>query len=305
MDFTGRGEISCTGDGGVDVVQPPPPPQRQTQYNTTRTMPAKGWRKDEQETNIDTVMHNENLSIDAFAFPKSIINKLSKQALAEADPNSRFLFAKDSQTIIQRACILYINFIYHHAKQLVKKQNRKVVNADDVINALAQVGFQEFEGILRNELASFERKKEAKKLARATAKANANSNAGNVEDATVEESNPAVTKRIKLQDLVSPNGQPMNLDDEEDEAERVEDLEEAEEEEEDDEEDIGDEEQHVDEDAPHKPSQFELEQKELAGEDPDRIEVSQSDVIHSVVETNGKTDAEVEAEAEAEVDIDN
>lgn len=126
-------------------------------------MPAKGWRKDDKDSNLDTLVANDSGNIDQFLFPKSTLNKLAKQILQQTNDHP-MIMAKDSQIVIQRGALLFVNFIYHHAKQIVKADGRKVVNADDILKALSEVGFQDFMPVLNDELDKFVKKKEDKKL---------------------------------------------------------------------------------------------------------------------------------------------
>ncbi|KAG0682246.1 hypothetical protein C6P40_000266 [Pichia californica] len=237
-------------------------------------MPAKGWRKDEQESNFDTVLLNEHLSIDNFLFPKSTINKISKQAL-QKQFNSNFLLAKDTQIIIQRSSILFINFIYHHAKQIVKFQNRKVVNSDDIINALIQVGFNNFIDLINIELDKFNKRKESKKLAKLKAKSKPIIDIN--DDIVDDDDNLDKNKRLKLDldDTMSDNDSsihnihtkqnndnPELVHSDEETGEEEGDEGEGEEEEGEGEEEEGEEEENS---IRHGPSQLELEQRELEG----------------------------------------
>lgn len=257
-------------------------------------MPAKGWRKDEQESNFDTVLLNENLSIDSFLFPKATINKICKQALQSVDPDgaSNFLLAKDTQTVIQRSSILFVNFIYHHAKQIVKLQNRKVVNADDIINALVQVGYGEFAPILTDELEKFNARKEAKKLARAKLKSDAKKSA-DLEDADIDDegNNSAIrVKKIKLDNsgldetmseadsslqnastVASTSKQLVIQTDDEHSIDDLEEDDQTKEHESENEDEDEDEEDEADNEvAMHVPSQLELEERELEGDNLDK-----------------------------------
>lgn len=244
-------------------------------------MPAKGWRKDEQESNLDTILLNENLSIDNFVFPKSIITKICKSVINSND-GEKYLLAKDTQIIIQRASILFINFIYHHAKQLVKANNRKIVNADDIINALSIVGFSNFKFLLDNELDAFNKRKEAKKMEKARAKELNNNNGGNSKEIDDEidddndnnNSNEESSKRVKLDEnavIVNNDDDDDDGDDDDEDEEIEEDIEEDDEDEEDIDEDIEE-----NDDTNTKVSQFELEQKELEGQDYDN-EINNND----------------------------
>ncbi|GMM30845.1 DNA polymerase epsilon noncatalytic subunit [Martiniozyma asiatica (nom. inval.)] len=233
-------------------------------------MPAKGWRKDERETNFDTVLSNANMSIDSFLFPRATINKLAKQILAQTSQHP-MLLAKDSQIVIQRGAVMFVNFIYHHAKQLVKQGGRKVVNAEDVIKALGEVGFSDFVPVLNDELEKFVKIKENKKLMKQQAKKS------EIIDEDIETSN----KRMRLDHLMNSVSSdsastvpPYNTEgDDTTELEKDEEEDDPEEEEDDDDDDDDDEEEEVsgngneNEQAgrPRGQSQLEQEQLELAG----------------------------------------
>lgn len=276
-------------------------------------MPVKGWRRDDQDTNFDTMLHSEGMSIDTFLFPKSTINKICKNALHESDPETNYLIAKDSQTVIQRSCVLFINFIYHHAKQLVKAQNRKVVNADDIMSALQQVGYGEFTPILQNELQSFNKRKEAKKIAKAQQKLN------DVEDADIDDSIGNHNKRLKLGTSIHGNDVTMSdhgdttefndpsvvVHDQDTEAEEEEEEEEDEDEEDDGEEDMEGKEADENDDSTeetgevirHGPSQLELEQKELVGdkdEDEEKEEEEEEEDEDPVSAVSDKIEEEID-----------
>ncbi len=126
-------------------------------------MPAKGWRKDEQESNMETAIANQGISIDSILFPKATINKLAKKTLMDESGDANpMILAKDSQTVIQRSTVVFINYIYHNAKQYIKAKGRKVVNADDIILAIQTANFNSFVPVLQEELEKFNRRKELK-----------------------------------------------------------------------------------------------------------------------------------------------
>ncbi|QPG74276.1 hypothetical protein FOA43_001601 [Brettanomyces nanus] len=166
-------------------------------------MPAKGWRKDEQESNLETVMANQKVSIDSILFPKSTVNKLAKQVLQKESPDANpMILSKDSQTVIQRSSVVFINYIYHTAKQDIKLKGRKVVNAEDIINAMETTNFNSFFPILHEELDKFNMRKELKKREKSdkqkTAKAKADEEVEVITDE--EDVNDNTNKRIKLND---------------------------------------------------------------------------------------------------------
>ncbi|QOU20252.1 hypothetical protein BRETT_004906 [Brettanomyces bruxellensis] len=163
-------------------------------------MPAKGWRKDEQESNMETAIANQGISIDSILFPKSTINKLAKKTLAdESGDQNPMILAKDSQTVIQRSAVVFINYIYHNAKQYIKAKGRKVVNADDIILALQTANFNSFVPVLQEELEKFNRRKELKqkeKMYKKQAKAAAGTENDHVEigDVSTEPENDNESK---------------------------------------------------------------------------------------------------------------
>lgn len=250
-------------------------------------MPAKGWRKDEQESNFDTALHNENVGIDAFLFPKSTITKLSKQVLVGDDGTPTYSLAADSSTAVQRASVLFLNLVYHHAKQIVKQQGRKVVNADDVIAALNSIGFNHFVPTLEDELNKFTERKAAKKLAKAQRGTGADADADAEADADVDvdadadadadadvEGENSSSKRIKLDPSMEPEDEAAEEADEADETNASDDdaeeddvMVDAIEEDEDDDDELVD-------STPihHQPSQLELEQRELEGEQIEQVD---------------------------------
>lgn len=128
-------------------------------------MPAKGWKKDDKDSNVDNLISNdgEGGDIAQYLFPRASLNRLAKQSLQSANEHP-MLLAKDSQVVIQRGSLLFVNFIYHHAKQIVKENGRKVVNPDDILKALQLVGFSEFIPGLTDELDKFSKRKEFKKM---------------------------------------------------------------------------------------------------------------------------------------------
>ncbi|KAF6013388.1 hypothetical protein HII12_002104 [Brettanomyces bruxellensis] len=163
-------------------------------------MPAKGWRKDEQESNMETAIANQGISIDSILFPKSTINKLAKKTLAdESGDQNPMILAKDSQTVIQRSAVVFINYIYHNAKQYIKAKGRKVVNADDIILAIQTANFNSFVPVLQEELEKFNRRKELKqkeKMYKKQAKAAAGTENDHVEigDVSTEPENDNESK---------------------------------------------------------------------------------------------------------------
>lgn len=135
-------------------------------------MPAKGWRKDEQESNLETAMSNQKVSLDSILFPRLTVNKLAKKALQEdSNGENPMILAKESQVVIQRSAVVFVNYIYHTAKQSVKARGRKVVKAEDIIQAMKTTYFDSFVPILEQELDKFNRRKELKKQEKQAANA--------------------------------------------------------------------------------------------------------------------------------------
>ncbi|KAG7698283.1 hypothetical protein KL948_001854 [Ogataea haglerorum] len=124
-------------------------------------MPAKGWKKDGDDSNFETAADNEKVSIESMLFPKATVHKVAKQVLSQSETN--MILAKESQTVLQRGSVLFVNYVYHHAKQVAKEQGRKVVNANDVLAGLERAQFGGFVPALSEELEKFHLRKEYKK----------------------------------------------------------------------------------------------------------------------------------------------
>ncbi|ODV88102.1 hypothetical protein CANARDRAFT_26257 [[Candida] arabinofermentans NRRL YB-2248] len=83
-------------------------------------------------------------------------------------PESQMIITKDAQTVVQRSSVLFVNYIYYHAKQVSKLQGRKIVNASDILAGLENAGFLSYLGVLQEELEGFNKRKEAKKREKAS-----------------------------------------------------------------------------------------------------------------------------------------
>lgn len=239
-------------------------------------MPAKGWRKDDKESNLDTLVENDAGTIDQFLFPKSTLNKLAKQILQQTNDHP-MLLAKDSQMVIQRGSLLFVNFIYHHAKQIVKTAGRKVVNADDILKALSEVGFQDFIPVLNDELDKFVKRKGEKKLEKQN-QLNKQQRLDDFDPDDTDEISQEPNKKMKLVNIMNEESQitslgsspgltsdQTELEQEEEEEEGEED--ELEEEEVDDDDDDDELEENENDGQIAGLSQLQKEQKELAGAD--------------------------------------
>ncbi|ANZ77977.1 BA75_05164T0 [Komagataella pastoris] len=97
-------------------------------------------------------------------FPKATIGKLAKSVLQGDENESSMILSKDGLTAVQRSAVVFVSYLYHHAREVSKDQNRKTVNVQDILKALENTEFNALIPTVQEELISFNQRKEAKKL---------------------------------------------------------------------------------------------------------------------------------------------
>lgn len=125
-------------------------------------MPPKGWRKNADGTYPVITKDQELTSIDEILFPKSLVQKVAKTML-ESDN----LIAKDCVTALQRSATVFVSHLMFHANLVSKSQDRKTVNAQDIIAALGKAGYGSFETEVKRKVALYEREIKEKKQRKA------------------------------------------------------------------------------------------------------------------------------------------
>lgn len=131
-------------------------------------MPPKGWRKNADGSYPQPNREAELTSIDEILFPRTVIQRLSKDMLLELGETNSTL-AKDSVTALQRSATVFVSHMMYHARVLSRQNGRKTVNAQDILGALERAGFSGFVPEVKQKLSSFEASVEAKKKAKTVA----------------------------------------------------------------------------------------------------------------------------------------
>ncbi|KAI0461018.1 hypothetical protein LJB42_001348 [Komagataella kurtzmanii] len=133
-------------------------------------MPAKGWKKTSDGSftpkgpAAKQDKESENISIENLLFPKATIGKLAKSVLQGDENESNMILSKDGLTAVQRSAVVFVSYLYHHAREVSKDQNHKTVNVQDILKALENTEFNALIPTVQEELISFNQRKEAKKL---------------------------------------------------------------------------------------------------------------------------------------------
>lgn len=116
------------------------------------TMPPKGWRKNAESKIPQISKEVEAVSIDELLFPKSTIQKLTRNVTT---PDNMIL-AKDSLVAIQRAATVFVSHILFNAQASAKSSDRKTISAQDVTAALERTDLSGFVPELKLKIAAHE-----------------------------------------------------------------------------------------------------------------------------------------------------
>lgn len=130
------------------------------------TMPPKGWRKNADSKTPQISKEVEAVSIDELLFPKSTIQKLTKNVTA---PDNMIL-AKDSLAAIQRAATVFVSHILFNAQVSAKSSDRKTISAQDVTAALERTDLSGFVPELKLKIAVHEQELASRKQQKADQK---------------------------------------------------------------------------------------------------------------------------------------
>lgn len=128
-------------------------------------MPPKGWRKNADGNYPVPNREAEITSIDEILFPRSIVQRLAKEMLND-DENSMSM-AKDSLIALQRSATVFVSHIMFHAREVSKSNERKTVNAQDILTALENAEYPGFVPEVKQKTSMFEAALEVKKKAKA------------------------------------------------------------------------------------------------------------------------------------------
>lgn len=128
-------------------------------------MPPKGWRKNADGNYPIPNREAEITSIDEILFPRSIVQRLAKDMLSDEENNMSM--AKDSLIALQRSATVFVSHIMFHAREISKRNDRKTVNAQDILTALENAEYPGFVPDVRQKTSMFEAALEVKKKAKA------------------------------------------------------------------------------------------------------------------------------------------
>ncbi|CAH6718663.1 DNA polymerase epsilon subunit D [[Candida] jaroonii] len=129
-------------------------------------MPPKGWRKNADGNYPQPMKKQELVSIDEILFPRSIVQRLAKDIISEAD-DANVLLSKDSVIALQRSATVFVSYLFSNAKTVAKSSDRKTINAQDLIVALERTGYSSFVPEIKQKLSVYEAKVQEKKLRKA------------------------------------------------------------------------------------------------------------------------------------------
>lgn len=129
-------------------------------------MPPKGWRKNADGNYPQPVKKQELVSIDEILFPRSVVQRLAKDIISEAD-DANVLLSKDSVIALQRSATVFVSYLFSNAKTVAKSSDRKTINAQDLIVALERTGYSSFVPEIKQKLSVYEAKVQEKKLRKA------------------------------------------------------------------------------------------------------------------------------------------
>lgn len=125
-------------------------------------MPAKGWKKNDNPNSFE---EKSLVSIEDLIYPKATILKLARSVFENQDnKGSNAVISGDSTLALQRAATVFVNYIGEYARQVALSKDKIVVTANDVMEALNSMGFEEFVPELNSELNAFNKLKKEKKL---------------------------------------------------------------------------------------------------------------------------------------------
>lgn len=131
-------------------------------------MPPKGWRKNADGNYPQPNKDADYVSIDEILFPRSIIQKLAKDIInAEESDSGQMLMAKDSLLALQRSATVFVSHMMFHAKSISKEQDRKTVNAQDIISALEKSEYSGFIPEVKHKLTLYDKEAEVRKKKKA------------------------------------------------------------------------------------------------------------------------------------------
>ncbi|KAK2585091.1 hypothetical protein KPH14_008603 [Odynerus spinipes] len=99
--------------------------------------------------------------------PNAVITRIIKEALPDG-----VTIGKDARTAVAKASSIFILYLTSSANIIAKKANRKTISSTDVIQAMADIDFEQFVDPLQESLENFKRTQKEKKDATTKKKQN-------------------------------------------------------------------------------------------------------------------------------------
>ncbi|KAL2721864.1 hypothetical protein V1477_020684 [Vespula maculifrons] len=90
--------------------------------------------------------------------PNAVVTRIIKEALPDG-----VTIGKDARTAIAKASSIFILYLTSSANIIAKKANRKTISGTDVIQAMADIDFDQFVDPLQESLENFKRTQKEKK----------------------------------------------------------------------------------------------------------------------------------------------
>lgn len=112
----------------------------------------------DQSTRYEKDLPDE--SVDTFLLPRSIIKRIAKDALGQP-----YQIQADALTALSRCSVVALNYIVNAANEIAISKKRKVVSAQDVIDAMPEIEFESLVPVLKHTLTEIEGEKLANKQA--------------------------------------------------------------------------------------------------------------------------------------------
>lgn len=125
-------------------------------------MPPKGWRKNAEGQYPHGNKDTDLVSIEELLFPRSTVQRLARTVIKTNDEKG-LLMAKDSLLALQRSATVFVSYLLHYARESSKDQDRKNINAQDIITALEKTEFSGFVPEVKHKLSIYENIMNAKR----------------------------------------------------------------------------------------------------------------------------------------------
>ncbi|KAG0661953.1 DNA polymerase epsilon noncatalytic subunit [Maudiozyma exigua] len=128
-------------------------------------MPPKGWRKDAQGNYPATsyMKEQENITIEDLLFPRSVIVGLAKEVqqisqseIGEQDSEKKLVINKDASIALQRSATIFVNHLLMFAREIVKEQDKRSCNMDDILAAVEYIGFPGLKNVIMDKMAGYQ-----------------------------------------------------------------------------------------------------------------------------------------------------